>query len=165
MQLNTGVAKKPKSGEIIKMQISEEGKSLIKKFEGCRLEPYYCSANVLTQGYGHTKTVVEGQNWSQEHADHMLEMDLIEFENYVNDYVEVPLEQNMFDALVAWTFNLGPANLKSSTMLRVLNEGKYEEVPFQMQRWNKASGQVLEGLIRRRKAESLLFEGKDWSNV
>ena len=120
---------------------------------------------MLTIGYGHTKTAQEGQNWSQEHADHMLEMDLMEFENYVNDYVEVPLEQNMFDALVAWTFNLGPANLKSSTMLRVLNEGKYEEVPFQMQRWNKAAGKVLEGLIRRRKAESLLFEGKDWSNV
>ena len=54
--------------------ITPEGIELIKKFEGCKLEPYRCSANVLTQGYGHTKTVVEGQSWSQEHAEHMLSL-------------------------------------------------------------------------------------------
>lgn len=147
------------------MQISEEGIALIKKFEGCRLEPYYCSANVLTIGYGHTKTAVEGQPWSQEHAEEMLRLDLEEFDGYVNEHVTVPLQQCMHDALVAWCFNLGPNNLKASTMLRVLNEGKYEEVPAQMKRWNKAGGKVLEGLIRRREAESLLFEGKDWTHI
>ena len=145
--------------------ISEEGKSLIKKFEGCRLEPYLCSAGVLTQGWGHTRTVVEGEPWSQDHADQMLDSDLEEFEGYVNNLVKVDLNQSQFDALVAWTFNLGPANLKSSTLLKVLNEGKHHEVPAQIVRWNKAGGEVLEGLVRRRKAEALLWEGKDWYEV
>ena len=57
------------------------------------------------------------------------------------------------------------ANLKASTMLKVLNNKDYEDVPAQMQRWNKAGGKVLEGLVRRRNAESLLFEGKEWGKI
>ena len=142
------------------MKISEEGKALIKKFEGCKLDSYRCSANVATIGYGHTKGVSDGDTCTQDEADQMLTDDLEEFEGYVDKYVEVDLEQNQFDALVAWTFNLGPANLKSSTMLKVLNEGKHENVPSEMKRWNKAGGETLEGLIRRRKAEGLLWENK-----
>ena len=67
--------------------------------------------------------------------------------------------------MIAWTFNLGPANLKSSTMLKELNSGNYAKVPSEMRRWNKAGGETLEGLIRRREAESLLFEGKEWHEV
>ncbi len=167
--MNTGVALRRKSGEIIKMKISEEGKQLIMKFEGCVLEPYRCSAGVLTQGYGHTRTVVEGQNWSQEHAEEMLSHDLEEFEGYINELVAVPVKQSMFDALVAWCFNIGPTNAKSSSAIRLLNEGKYEEVPASMRLWNKitVNGQkeVSEGLVRRREAESLLFEGKDWTHI
>ena len=88
-----------------------------------------------------------------------------EYEHYVNSLVKVPLNQSQFDALVSWVYNLGPANLKSSTLLKVLNEGKYEEVPNQMRRWNKVNKQVNEGLVRRRNAESLLFEGKEWGKV
>ena len=168
--MNTGVEKrqdmlrKMGRGEN-KMHTSEEGISLIKKFEGCRLEPYFCSANVLTIGYGHTRTAQSGQNWSQDHAEEMLKSDLEEFEGYVEQLVEVPLSQYQFDSLVAWCFNLGPANLKSSTLLKVLNSGAYEEVPSQIKRWNKAGGKVLEGLIRRREAEALLFQGEDWSHI
>ena len=79
------------------------------------------------------------------------------------------MEQNQFDALVAWTFNLGPSNLASSTLLKVLNAKDYSGVPEQIKRWNKATvngeRQVLEGLVRRREAESLLFEGKEWHEV
>ena len=77
----------------------------------------------------------------------------------------VDLDQNQFDSLVSWVFNLGPANLRASTMLKVLNNKEYEEVPNQMKRWNKAAGKVLEGLIRRREAESLLFQDKEWHEV
>jgi lysozyme len=76
--------------------------------------------------------------------------------------VEVSLEQNQFDSLVSWVYNLGPTNLKESTMLKVLNEGKYDEVPEQIKRWNKADGVVLGGLVKRREAEALLFEDKEW---
>ena len=74
-------------------------------------------------------------------------------------------KQNQFDALVCWTFNVGGNALASSTLLKVLNNGVYEEVPHQLKRWNKAGGKVLEGLIRRRDAESLLFEGKEWHHI
>ena len=77
----------------------------------------------------------------------------------------VALSQNQFDALVSWVYNLGPANLKASTMLKVLNSGDFEGVPAQIKRWNKAGGNVLEGLVRRREAEALLFQGKEWHEV
>jgi lysozyme len=147
------------------MKISEEGKALIKKFEGCELDSYICSGGVWTIGYGHTAGVKQGDKINQDEADHLLTGDLEEFEGYVSNAVEVALDQNQFDALVAWTFNLGPSNLKSSTMLKVLNEENYSKVPSEMKRWNKAGGKVLEGLIRRREAEALLFEGKDWYEV
>jgi len=147
------------------MKISEEGKALIKKFEGCELDSYICSGGVWTIGYGHTAGVKQGDKINQDEADHLLTEDLEEFEGYVSNAVEVALDQNQFDALVAWTFNLGPSNLKSSTMLKVLNEENYSKVPSEMKRWNKAGGKVLEGLIRRREAEALLFEGKDWYEV
>ena len=108
----------------------------------------------------------EGDVWDKEKAEFMLWRELEdEYEVYVNDLVTVPINQSQFDALVSWVYNLGPANLKNSTMLKKLNAGEYEEVPSQMKKWNKANGKVLEGLIRRRAAESLLFEGKEWGKV
>ena len=147
------------------MKISQEGISLIKKFEGCELTAYQCSAGVWTIGYGHTKGIEEGMEITQQEAEDMLVEELHEYENYINDNVTAPLSQNQFDAMVSWVYNLGPANLKSSTLLKVLNAGKYDEVPFQMKRWNKAGGVTLDGLIRRREAESLLFQNKEWYEV
>ena len=157
------MAKKSKFGD--NMKISEEGKALIKKFEGCELEAYQCPAGVWTIGYGHTKNVQKDDHWSQHYAETMLDIELEEYEGYVNDLVTVSLEQHQFDALVAWVYNLGVGNLLSTTLLVKLNAGEYEDVPHEIQRWNKAAGEVLEGLVRRRKAEALLFEGKDWSKV
>jgi len=167
--LNTGVAKKQpklKKTELGEnnMKISQEGIALIKVFEGCKLESYLCAAGVWTIGYGHTKMVEEGQEITQEEADNILLNDLEIYEEAVLKAVEVPLHQHQFDALVSWTFNLGGANLNASTMLKVINKGEYEDVPAQIKRWNKAGGKVLQGLIRRREAEALLFDGKDWEN-
>ena len=147
------------------MKISLEGLCLIKKFEGCKLIAYKCSAGVWTIGYGHTTGVKEGDVCTQEEAEKLLRGDIFKFEEYVQDSVKVDLDQSQFDALVAWTFNLGPGNLRSSTMLKKLNNGEYESVPFEMRRWNKAGGKTLDGLIRRRQAESLLFESKEWHQV
>ena len=147
------------------MKISEEGKALIKKFEGCKLEAYKCPAGVWSIGFGFTKDVKEGDTWSQDHAEHMLDVELEEYEGYINDLVDVPLEQHQFDALVAWVYNLGAGNLISSTLLIKLNAKEYADIPHEIQRWNKAGGEVLEGLVRRRKAEALLFEGKYWSEI
>ena len=175
MLWNIGAARKKRSGRNIykkikpkyggKMKISEEGKALIKKFEGCELEAYKCPAGVWTIGFGFTKDVKEGDIWSHDHAEHMLDVELEEYEDYINDLVKVELQQHQFDALVAWVYNLGAGNLISSTLLVKLNAGDYVDVPHEIQRWNKANGEVLEGLVRRRIAEALLFEGKDWSEV
>tara|TARA_Y100000034_G_C6828849_1_gene373996 strand:- start:737 stop:1195 length:459 start_codon:yes stop_codon:yes gene_type:complete len=139
------------------MKTSEVGRELIKEFEGCKQVAYQDSVGVWTIGYGHTKDVYEGQLAIKKTCDRFLEEDLDEFEGYVDSYVKVELNQNQFDALVAWTFNLGPGNLSESTMLRKLNEGDYDAVPDEMRRWNKAGGEVLNGLVRRRDAEAGLF--------
>jgi len=66
---------------------------------------------------------------------------------------------------VSWVFNLGNGNLLASTMLKVINSGDHAGVPAQIKRWNKAGGKVLDGLVRRREAEALLYEGKEWSHI
>jgi len=147
------------------MNISNEGLSLIKKFEGCELNSYKCAAGVPTIGYGSTHGIEMGMSISRARAEELLLEDIAKFEDHVNNNVKVPLNQNQFDAMVSWTFNLGGGNLKSSTLLKVLNGSDYTDVPNQIKRWNKANGKVLEGLIRRREAEALLFEGKKWHEV
>ncbi|MCY1458796.1 Lysozyme RrrD [compost metagenome] len=79
------------------------------------------------------------------------------FEPEVERLVQVPLTGNQWDALVSFTYNLGAANLESSTLLRLLNAGDYVGAAGQFPRWNKAGGKVLPGLVRRREAERVLF--------
>ena len=147
------------------MQISEKGTSLIKHFEGCRLEAYQDSVGIWTIGYGTIKGVKEGDKINQDEAEHLLQEEMPEYEGYINDMVKVPLEQNQFDALCSWVFNLGPKNLQESTLLKLLNAGDYHTTPEQIKRWNKAGGVILGGLVKRREAEANLFEGKEWSKV
>ena len=139
------------------MKTAQKGLELIKHFEGCELKAYKCPAGVWTIGYGHIKGVQEGDVITEQQADEMLVEELHEYENYVNTLVDVPLNQNQYDALVSWVYNLGGGNLKASTLLKVLNSGDYSGVPAQIMRWNKAGGKVLEGLTRRRQAEADLF--------
>tara|TARA_B100001093_G_scaffold192641_2_gene185165 strand:- start:1343 stop:1750 length:408 start_codon:yes stop_codon:yes gene_type:complete len=134
-------------------------------FEGCKLEAYKCAAGVWTIGYGSTKGVKEGDTITQEEAEQLLLKDVAVYEKAVTKAVNVLLEQNQYDSIVSWTFNLGGANLNSSTLLKRVNAQDWEDVPHQMRRWNKANGKVLEGLVRRREAEALLFEGKEWHQV
>ena len=139
------------------MNTSQNGIDLIKHFEGCELKAYKCPAGVWTIGYGHIKGVQEGDVITEQQANEMLVEELHEYENYVNTLVNVPLNQNQYDALVSWVYNLGSSNLQASTLLKVLNAGDYDNVPEQIMRWNKAGGKVLEGLTRRRQAETDLF--------
>jgi lysozyme len=148
-----------------KMKISEDGLELIKKFEGCETTAYQDSVGVWTIGFGHTKGVEEGQTCSVEDAESMLADEMDEYEGYVNNMVKVELQQHEFDALVAWVYNLGPTNLGESTMLKVLNGGQFDRVPDEMNRWTRAGGKILEGLVRRRQAESLMFQNLDWRQV
>lgn len=141
------------------MRISQKGIELIKKLEGCRLEAYKCPAGIWTIGYGHTKGVKDGQIITQEQAEEFLREDLRIFEQAVESCVKVPLSQNQFDALVSFCYNCGSGALKTSTLLRLLNEGNYSSAADQFLRWNKAGGKVLVGLTRRREEEREMFLG------
>jgi len=141
-----------------KVEISAKGLDLIKKFEGLELESYLCPADVWTIGYGSTKGVKEGMSITEEEAEALLKKEAQEYCDYVKEYVSVTLTQNQFDALVSWTYNLGPRNLKNSTLLEVLNKEEYDKVPEQILRWTKAAGKELNGLVRRRQAEADLFQ-------
>lgn len=139
------------------MQISNKGLELIKFYEGLELEAYKCAAGVWTIGYGWTHDVKEGDTITEERAEELLREGIVQYENAVDDLVNVPLEQHQFDALVSWVYNLGRANLASSTLLKKVNAQEYAEVPEQIKRWNKAGGKVLEGLTKRRESEAKLW--------
>ena len=158
------------------MKISNEGINLIKFFEGCPTDKdgnvisYRCAANKATIGFGSLKLidgspVEDGMTISKQDAEDLLAHELHEYEGYINDMVKSELKQNEFEALVSWVFNLGPSNLRASTLLKVLNNKDWADVPNQIKRWNKVSGVPNEGLMKRRNAEALLFEGKEWGTV
>ena len=94
-------------------------------FEGCELSAYQDSVGVWTIGYGHTKGVFPGMTITQGQAEQMLLTELEEYEGYIENMVAVPLTQNQFDALVVWVYNLGPTNVKNSTLRKELNSGNY----------------------------------------
>ena len=140
-------------------KIGQAGLDLIKQFEGCRLIAYQCSAGVWTIGYGHTVGVYKGMKITQKKAEAYLLQDVAKFEKYINNPSYVPftaqLNQNQFDALVSFAFNLGQGNVKKLCTGRVMNQ-----IPSAMQQYCKAAGKTLPGLQRRRKAEAALYNKK-----
>lgn len=140
------------------MNISEAGINLIKKFEGCRLTAYKCPAGIWTIGYGHTGSdVYAGKTITQAEADKLLKTDLMIHCNNVSKLVKVPLNQNQFDALVSFEYNIGYGAFKDSTLLKLLNQKKYTEASLQFERWVYAGKTRLQGLVNRRNAEKSLF--------
>lgn len=150
------------------MKTGINGIELIKKFEGCVLKSYKCPAGVWTIGVGHTGTVLgrkvcEGMKVSETQAIKILRTDLKKFEVSINQYVNDPLTQNQFDALVSLVFNIGAGNFKKSTLLKKLNSKDYFGASKEFAKWNKADVDgdgdldVLNGLTRRRLEEMALF--------
>lgn len=141
------------------MHTSQKGLDLIKSFEGLRLSAYKDVVGVVTIGYGTTSGVKMGDTITKERAEELLREDVKRFEDQVMRLVKVRLTQGQFDALVSFIYNLGAGNLSNSTLLRLLNAGDYAGAAAQFERWNKAGGKTLAGLVRRRAAERALFEG------
>lgn len=154
-----------------KMKTAKAGRDLIESFEGLILGAYDDANDrvvqpgdgvrgTLTIGYGHTDAagppkVYAGQVITKEEADSILAVDLAAVENDVNRMVKVPINQNQFDALVSFHFNTG--GLGRSSVLSKLNEHDFQGAADAFLLWNRAQGQVLNGLVRRRKAERALF--------
>jgi len=140
------------------MNISEAGYVLIKRFEGLRCFAYQCTAGVWTIGYGHTSGVKKGDTITKEKADKLLEKDLQYTMSVVKSYVTVPISQGMFDALCSFVFNIGAGAFGRSTLLRLLNQGQYDNAAKEFDRWIYAGGKVLNGLRNRRAMERAMFQ-------
>ncbi|WP_374491563.1 lysozyme [Brachymonas sp.] len=145
------------------MQTSGAGISLIESFEGFRAAPYLCPAGVPTIGYGMTiypdgrSVTLRDRPITEAQATAGLRALLQRYEAAVTRYVQVPIDQWQFDALVAFAYNVGIENLRTSTLLKMLNQGNKEGAANQFLRWDKSGGRTLAGLTRRRQAERALF--------
>jgi len=152
------------------MKTSANGKKLIQAFESClkrlpdgRYTTYRCPANVTTIGWGTTAADVpglkDGEIWSKTRCDDVFAASLAKYEAAVAKVAgEFQLSQERFDALVSLTYNCGPGAVNGS-IATALREGRLDDIPALIKRWNKARGRVLKGLVRRRDAEALMFAG------
>lgn len=143
------------------MKTSPKGIALIKEFEGLRLKAYLCPGGVWTIGYGHTTDVKPGMVISEAPAEEYLKADLSAFERYLNG-LGLALNQNQFDALVSFIYNVGTGNFSSSTLLRKIRVNPQDNsIMDEFLRWVYSKGRVLPGLQRRRLAEMKLYFSND----
>ena len=145
------------------MNYSKNGLHLTENFEGLRLTAYPDPAthgDPWTIGYGHTGAEVhQGMTINQEQAEEFLMQDVQKAVQTVNSKEHTDLTQNEFDALVDFVFNCGAGNFAGSTLLKKINAGDMEGAALEFQKWDKAAGHVMAGLVRRRQAETDLFKG------
>jgi GH24 family phage-related lysozyme (muramidase) len=145
------------------MQASQKCIDLIKQFEGFSSKPYLCPAQVWTIGYGSTRyedgryVTDKDPHIDEAKAIAIMKVTLKEYESAVNRYVKVKLNQNQFDALVSFAYNLGNKALLNSTLLKRINEGNFLAANNEFRKWVFANGIKLQGLVRRREAERMLF--------
>lgn len=144
-------------------QVNTAGVQLVKAFEGLKLLPYKCSAGIPTIGFGTTfyedgrKVSMQDPQITEAHAEQLLMVHLNTFASKVEKLLKVNVTDNQFAALLAFAYNVGPGALGGSTLLKKLNTQDYVGAAGEFEKWNKAQGQVLAGLTRRRQAEKALF--------
>jgi lysozyme len=143
------------------LSFSTNGQNLTKGFESPggipNLVAYRDVVGVWTNGWGNTHNVVPDSTITLAQAEADFVSNTAGAVYVVNQVVQVPLNQNQFDALVDFVFNLGSANFQSSTLLRELNAGNYAAAALEFPKWNHAGGVVEAGLTTRRLAEQTLF--------
>ena len=139
---------------------TKKGIEFIKKFEGFSSVAYFCPGGHQTIGYGHKLLPNEPYKIvNLKIAEEILMMDLHRIESAIINYINVELNDNQFDALVSFTFNLGPAALQRSGLRQKINYSLYDEAKEEFLKWVYIGSKKLQGLIYRRKAESNLFAG------
>jgi len=141
------------------LQLSPAGFIALQQHEGLRLAPYQDAAGYWTVGYGHKMGPLDDstETITTERAAELLRGDVATAADAVNALVAVPLSQSQFDALVSFVYNVGSGAFRGSTLLRVLNGGDYAAAAGEFNRWNRAGGMVLAGLVSRRAEESQRF--------
>ncbi len=153
--------------------VSQAAIDLLHHFEGLArvgndglIYSYLCPAKVWTIGWGATGRdpfnggqIGPNTVWTREQAGIRFKQHLAQFERDTRAALTIPTTQGQFDALVSFAYNLGNGALNRSTLLRLHNAGDFEGAAKQFVRWNRAGGQVLRGLTRRREAEAALYQG------
>ena len=145
------------------MQVSADCINLVKQCEGFRPAPYLCPAGVPTIGYGNTRypdgraVTLDDPPITPIQAEDLMRSALAPFEDAVNRYVQVEISQSQFDALVDFTYNMGPQSLRTSTLLKMINLGQFDLAADQFDVWVMAGGRRLPGLVTRRALEKQLF--------
>ncbi len=155
---------------------SANGRAFIEAFEGSFLQAYDDADDhivhpgqrvqgTLTIGYGHTTaagppSVYVGMTITQAQADAILGADLASVELEVLHLITFPLNQNQFDALVSFQYNTGWLGHAQCSLRKAVNNGNFNLAAADFALYDMASGHVLQGLVRRRKAESLMFSGQ-----
>jgi lysozyme len=154
------------------MQVGQSGKNLFKEWEGLELNEYLDSGGAPTIGVGHLMTrsermsgkiIIQGKaviyrnGLTEQQCWDLLDQDLDSAEKAVNGAVTAALNQNQFDALVSFSFNVGNTAFLNSTLLKVLNAGQYDQVPAQLRRWVRDNGKIVKGLVNRREKEVALW--------
>lgn len=146
------------------MEVSERGLELIEEFEGFRSEPYRCPAGVPTIGYGTTRypdgrtVTLDDPPIDETQAEGYLRWDVSKAAKAVEQYVTKPLDQNQFDALVSFTYNLGAGNLERSTLLKKVNKDPDDpSIGHEFMRWSYVDNKPSRGVARRRRAEAQLY--------
>jgi len=146
------------------MELSQKGKDLIMQFEGLKLSAYQDIVGIWTIGFGNiyyenNVAVKKGDIITHNRAIELFNLIVKKFEVGVDELVTSNVNQNQFDAMVSLAYNIGIGNLKSSSLLKMVNKSPNDTAIYlQFLRWNKAKGQVIQGLTRRRIAESELYK-------
>jgi len=137
--------------------LKDEELNFIREVEGLEHNAYQDEGGVWTIGYGHTRGVKEGDSISTHKANTYLNTDLIAFEIQLQRLVRVELTQNQYTALLSFIYNIGATQFAKSTLLKYVNEKKFDLVPDELRKWNRVNGEVSLGLTRRREKEAILF--------
>lgn len=139
--------------------VSQKAMLKIMEFEGFRAEAYQCPGGVWTVGYGHTKGVTSCTKCTMDQAKSWLADDIQQAEKIVSDAVAVELTQGQFDALTDFVFNVGGSLLRTSTLLKKINElASTYEIQKEFKRWVYAGGKMVKGLVKRREWECKRWE-------
>lgn len=146
------------------MKLNNDGYNLITKHEGLSLKPYLCPAKVPTIGYGNTyyqdgkKVTLLDNPITKEQAFEMFKEIADRFAKAVSQSVTADINQNQFNALVSFAYNVGVANLKKSTLLKLVNANPNNpQIKNEFLKWTKANGVLLNGLLKRRNDESSVY--------
>lgn len=138
---------------------------MIKPLEGVEYDPYRDVVGVWTVCHGHTgKDIMFGKTYTQSECDALLNKDLHKTAKAIDPYIKVEISDFTRAALYSFAYNVGATNFKTSTLLKLLNDGKKSEACAQLKRWVYAGGKKWQGLVNRRDVEYAVCEwGEKWT--